>query len=51
MIPSQKVGRKNENEQNKEFLEGFKMIYKKLTEILDNKNVKVIDENNIEYLI
>lgn len=38
-----------ENDDNKEFLDGFKMIYRKLVEILDNKNVKVIDENMIEF--
>ena len=38
-----------ENEDNKQFLDGFKMIYRKLVEILDNKNVKVIDENMIEF--
>ena len=38
-----------ENEENKEFLEGFKMIYKKLVEILDNKNVEVIDQKDVEF--
>jgi len=38
-----------ENDNNKEFLDGFKMIYKKLIEILDNKNVKVINEKDIEF--
>ena len=38
-----------ENDENKQFLDGFKMIYRKLVEILDNKNVKVIDEKNVEF--
>ena len=38
-----------ENEDNKQFLDGFKMIYRKLVEILDNKNVKVIDEKDVEF--
>ncbi|MBR6072834.1 MAG: nucleotide exchange factor GrpE [Bacilli bacterium] len=38
-----------ENDENKQFLEGFKMIYRKLVEILDNKNVKVIDEKDVEF--
>ena len=38
-----------ENDENKEFLDGFKMIYKKLVEILDNKQVKVIDQKDIEF--
>ena len=38
-----------ENEENKVFLEGFKMIYKKLVEVLDNKNVKVVDQKDVEF--
>ena len=38
-----------ENDENKQFLDGFKMIYRKLVEILDNKNVKVIDEKDVEF--
>ena len=38
-----------ENDENKQFLEGFKMIYKKLIEILDNKNVEVIDQKEVEF--
>ena len=38
-----------ENEDNKQFLDGFKMIYRKLVEILDNKNVKVIDQKDVEF--
>ena len=38
-----------ENEDNKVFLDGFKMIYKKLVEVLDNKQVKVIDQKDVEF--
>ena len=38
-----------ENDDNKEFLNGFKMIYRKLIEILDNKEVKAIDEKDVEF--
>jgi len=38
-----------ENEENSKFLEGFRMIYKKLVEILDNYKVEVIDANNVEF--
>ena len=38
-----------ENEENKEFLTGFNMIYKRLIEILDNNKVEVINQNNVEF--
>ena len=38
-----------ENEENKEFLTGFNMIYKRLIEILDNSKVEVINQNNVEF--
>lgn len=38
-----------ENEDNKEFLTGFNMIYKRLVEILDNYKVEVINTNNVEF--
>ena len=38
-----------ENEDNKEFLTGFNMIYKKLIEILDNYKVEVINQKDIEF--
>jgi len=38
-----------ENEANQEFLTGFKMIYKKLIEILDNNQVSIIDQKDVEF--
>ena len=38
-----------ENESNQEFLTGFKMIYKKMIEILDNYKVEVIDQKDVEF--
>ena len=38
-----------ENEDNKEFLSGFNMIYKRLIEILDNYKVEVINEKDVEF--
>ncbi|MCR4581803.1 MAG: nucleotide exchange factor GrpE [Bacilli bacterium] len=38
-----------ENETNQEFLTGFKMIYKKLIEILDNNQVSIIDQKDVEF--
>jgi molecular chaperone GrpE len=38
-----------ENEENKEFLTGFNMIYKKLIEILDNYKVEVINQKDVEF--
>lgn len=38
-----------ENEENKEFLTGFNMIYKRLVEILDNYKVEVINEKDVEF--
>ncbi len=38
-----------ENEQNKEFLEGFRMIYNKLMDIMNNNEVSVIDEKNVTF--
>lgn len=38
-----------ENEDNKKFLEGFRMIYNKLLDILNEYEVSVIDEKDIDF--
>lgn len=38
-----------ENDENKEFLEGFRMIYNKLITIMDNNEVSVIDQKNVTF--